>query len=39
MGVLRTGSPVNSFQDELVGELSRLTNIRKTMGEKKIGYR
>ena len=35
MGVLGNGSPVNSSQDELVEKLSRLTNIRKPMGEKK----
>lgn len=35
MGVLGNGSPVSSFQDELVEELSKLTNIRKTMEEKK----
>lgn len=37
MGVLGNGSPVNSFQDKLVEELSRLTNIRKTRGGKKGG--
>jgi len=35
MGVLGNGNPVNSFQVELVEELSRLTNIRETMRGKK----
>lgn len=35
MGVWGNGSPVNSFQDRLVEELSKLTNIKKNNERKK----